>query len=37
MINILNGSGFQPENGLQPGEIIVAEGAGLVRDGEEIR
>ncbi len=32
-----NGTEYVVENGLQPGEIIVAEGAGLVRDGEEIR
>lgn len=32
-----NGTEYVVENGLQPGEIIIAEGAGLVRDGEEIR
>ena len=32
-----NGTEYLVENGLRPGEVIVAEGAGLVRDGEEVR
>jgi len=32
-----NGTEYLVESGLRPGEVIVAEGAGLVRDGEEVR
>lgn len=32
-----NGTEYVVESGLKPGEVIIAEGAGLVRDGEEVR
>ena len=31
-----NGSDYVVTSGLKPGDIIVAEGAGLVKDGVEI-
>lgn len=31
-----NGSEYVVESGLEPGDVIVAEGAGLVREGQEI-
>ena len=31
-----NGSDYVVTNGLKPGDVIVAEGAGLVKDGVEI-
>jgi len=32
-----NGKEYVVESGLKPGEVIIAEGAGLVRDGEEVK
>ena len=32
-----NGQEYVVESGLQPGDIIIAEGAGLVREGQEIK
>lgn len=31
-----NGSDYVVTSGLKPGDVIVAEGAGLVKDGVEI-
>ena len=32
-----NGKEFIVEDGLQPGDVIIAEGAGLVREGAEVK
>ena len=32
-----NGSDYVVESGLEEGDVIIAEGAGLVREGTEIK
>lgn len=37
VFEVNNGTEYIVESGLQPGDVIVAEGAGLLKDGTEVR